>query len=30
VQAIENAGLFIGLGDYRPRYGRFTAVLEEV
>lgn len=24
----ENAGKFIGLGDWRPRYGRFTAEIE--
>lgn len=25
---VESAGLYIGLGDWRPRYGRFTADLE--
>lgn len=28
VQIAENAGAFIGLGDWRPRYGRFTANVE--
>lgn len=27
---VESAGLYIGLGDWRPRYGRFTADLEKV
>lgn len=26
--AIENAGLMSGLGDYRPRFGRFDAIVE--
>lgn len=26
---VESAGLYIGLGDWRPRYGRFTADLEK-
>lgn len=26
----ENAGAFIGLGDWRPRFGRFTATVEAV
>lgn len=25
-----NAGLFIGIGDWRPRFGRFSATVEEV
>lgn len=25
VRVVENAGRYIGLGDFRPRYGRFTA-----
>lgn len=25
----ENAGTFVGIGDWRPRYGRFTAVVEK-
>lgn len=25
----EGAGMFIGLGDWRPRFGRFTAVVEK-
>lgn len=25
----DNAGLFIGLGDWRPRFGRFTATVEQ-
>jgi hypothetical protein len=24
IQIIENAGKYVGLGDYRPRYGRFN------
>ncbi len=27
---ITNAGLYVGLGDWRPRYGRFTASLTAV
>jgi hypothetical protein len=26
---VERAGAMIGLGDWRPRYGRFTATVEE-
>ena len=26
----ENAGAFIGLGDWRPRFGRFTATVERI
>lgn len=26
----DNAGTFIGIGDWRPRYGRFTAHVEKV
>ena len=26
----DNAGSLIGLGDWRPRFGRFTAVVERV
>lgn len=26
---VEHAGRVVGLGDYRPRYGTFTAVVEE-
>lgn len=28
-QIADNAGSFIGLGDWRPRYGRFTATVEK-
>lgn len=24
MQVIKNAGLYVGIGDYRPRYGRFS------
>lgn len=27
-QIAENAGAFVGLGDWRPRFGRFTAKVE--
>lgn len=27
---VENAGKFVGLGDWRPRYGRYIAVAEEI
>lgn len=27
---VEQAGLYVGLGDWRPRYGRFTAELERL
>jgi hypothetical protein len=27
---VEKAGKFIGLGDWRPRYGRYIATVEEV
>ena len=30
MQALEYAGHFIGLGDYRPRYGLFEVTAEEV
>jgi hypothetical protein len=26
----DNAGAFIGLGDWRPRFGRFTATVEKI
>lgn len=29
VMIAENAGRFVGLGDYRPRFGRFEATVEE-
>lgn len=29
-RAAEDAGALIGLGDYRPRYGRFTVKTEEI
>lgn len=29
VQIANNAGDFIGIGDWRPRFGRFTAKVEE-
>jgi hypothetical protein len=29
-QIVENAGKYVGLGDYRPRYGRFEVVKMEV
>lgn len=29
-QIAENAGLLIGLGDWRPRYGRFSATVVKV
>lgn len=29
VMVAENAGTFIGLGDWRPRFGRFTAIVEK-
>ncbi len=28
--AIENAGLYVGLCDSRPKYGKFTAIIEEL
>ena len=28
-QVAENAGLFCGMGNWRPRFGRFTAKVEE-
>ena len=30
VQSIEYAGSYIGLCDYRPRYGKFSALVEEI
>lgn len=27
---VEQAGMYVGLGDWRPRYGRFTAELERL
>lgn len=27
---VEQAGMYVGLGDWRPRYGRFTAELERI
>jgi hypothetical protein len=30
VLALENAGLYIGLCDSRPRYGKFSVIVEEV
>jgi len=30
VQIVENAGRYVGLGDYRPRYGRFQIVKKEI
>jgi hypothetical protein len=30
VAIADNAGQFIGLGDWRPRFGRFTATVEQV
>lgn len=30
VNAIEYAGQYVGLCDYRPRYGTFTATVEEI
>lgn len=29
-RCVETAGLFIGLGDWRPRYGRFSAQVESL
>jgi hypothetical protein len=29
-QIVENAGRYVGLGDYRPRYGRFEVIKTEV
>jgi len=30
IEAIETAGLLLGLGDWRPRFGRFTAEFQGV
>lgn len=30
IQIVENAGSYIGLGDYRPRYGKFTLTAKKV
>lgn len=30
VGIVEQAGMYVGLGDWRPRYGRFTAELERI
>lgn len=30
IQIVENAGKYVGLGDYRPRYGRFQVLKMEV
>ena len=27
---VEQAGMYVGLGDWRPRYGRFSAELERI
>jgi len=29
-QIVENAGNYVGLGDYRPRYGRFEVIRKEM
>lgn len=29
-QIVDNAGKYVGLGDYRPRYGRFEIIAKEV
>lgn len=30
IKLVENAGRYVGLGDYRPRYGRFDIEKQEV
>lgn len=30
VQIVENAGKYVGIGDYRPRFGKFTITKKEV
>jgi len=30
IEILENAGKYAGLGDYRPRYGRFTVVTSKI
>lgn len=30
IRIVENAGQYVGLGDYRPRYGRFSVIKSEV
>jgi len=29
-QSLDNAGLLVGIGDYRPKFGRFTVTAFEV